>query len=205
MMPAAFRSNDTSDAFARVTAQAREAIHAARDTRESIRTTRRRVRLHSLIMSWRRRQVKQLAVQAERLALTLDVVRDEAVAPMGNIQLFERGALRIRAAAGLSEAFLAHFDQVYASKCACGAAYERGTAVIIDDVRTTPLFEAADRAVLLATGIQACQSLALVRDGHKLGVISLHYRHPGISTRRQVAFKALAPEIAEAVSLAICR
>lgn len=194
---------ESIDRFTRVSTEAREAIDAARDTQESTRATRRRVRLQGLILSWRHRPAPEPAVQAERLALVLDAVRDEADAPMGNIQVFEDGALRIRTASSLSEAFLAHFAEVPAGKCACGQAFRAAAPVIVDDVSTSPLFAAPDRAMLLATGIRSCQSLALMREGRKLGVISLHYREASIPPRRQVAFTALAPDIAEAVSLAL--
>ncbi len=197
--------NEATDSFARITNQAREAIDAARDTQESTRATRRRLRLQGLILSWRRRPSPQPAVESERLALILDAVRSEADAPMGNIQVFADGALRIRTASStLPPAFLAHFAEVRTGESACGAAFRDAAPVIVDDVSTSPLFGAPDRDVLLATGIRACQSLALVRDGRKLGVISLHYREAHIPPRRQVAFTSLAPDIAEAVSLALC-
>lgn len=201
-MPITISSDYSSDPFVQVTTQAREAIAAARDAQESVRTTRRRVRLQGLIMSWRARPVDP-AAQAERLAMILDVARDETDAPMGNIQLFEQGALRIRTAMGLSDAFLSHFAEVQDGKCACGAAYHVAAPVIVDDVSTSPLFETRDREMLLASGIHACQSLALMHAARKLGVISLHYRERGIPARRQQAFKALATELAEAVSLAM--
>lgn len=135
--------------------------------------------------------------------MVLDVVRDEADAPMGNIQVFKKGVLRIESAAGLSRAFLDHFAQVETGKCCCGLAFQRGAPVVIDDIRQSPVFSAADRDTLLNTGIQACQSLALNHHGQKLGVISLHYREPAVSRVRQAAFAGLASEIAEAVSLAL--
>jgi GAF domain-containing protein len=196
-------SDNSSDPFVRISTQAREAIDAARDTQESVRTTRRRVRLLSLIMSWRGRRAGDAAIQAERLALILNVTRDETDAPMGNIQLFEQGALRIRTATGLSDAFLSHFAEVREGKCACGSAFHAAGPVIVDDVRTSPLFETRDRDMLLVSGIQSCQSLALMHEARKIGVISLHYRERGIPARRQDAFRSLATELAEAVSLAM--
>lgn len=202
---AANSPNSPLDPFVQARAQARDAIHAARDTQESMRATRHRVQLQGLIMSWRGRRPPNVAVQSERLGLVLEVIRDDVGAPMGNIQLVEDGALRIRAASGLSDAFLSHFRTVPIGKCACGTAYRRAAAVIVDDVESSPLFEPRDRDMLLGSGIQSCQSLALTRSGRTLGVISLHYRGANIPPRRQATFTALAPDIAEAVSLAICR
>lgn len=195
--------NESADPFQRVATQAREAINAARDTQESARSTRRRVRLHGLIMSWRNRRAESKGVQAERLALVLDVVRDEAEAPMGNIQLVESGALCIRSSCGLSESFLKHFAQVVEGQCCCGRAFETAAAVVVNNVRDSALFAARDREMLLASGIHACQSLALKQGNRRLGVISLHYRDVDIPTRRQIDFQNLAGEIAEAVSLAL--
>jgi GAF domain-containing protein len=202
-VPITISSDQSSNPFLQAATQARDAIAAARDTQESVRTARRRMRLQGLIMSWQGRRAADSAVQAERLALILDVARDETDAPMGNIQLFEAGALRIRTAIGLSDAFLSHFAEVPGGKCACGAAFHAAAPVIVDDVNTSPLFESRDREMLLVSGIQSCQSLALTHAARKLGVFSLHYRERGIPARRQQAFKALAPEIAEAVSLAM--
>ncbi len=194
---------ESADPFQRVAIQAREAITAARDTQESARSTRRRVRLHGLIMSWRNRRAQSTGVQAERLELVLDIVRDEAEAPMGNIQLVERGALAIRASSGLSDTFLKHFAQVIEGQCCCGRAFATAAAFVVNDVQESALFAARDRDMLLASGIRAVQSLALRQGDRRLGVISLHYREPGVPTRRQADFQNLAAEVSEAVSLAL--
>lgn len=198
-------STESRDPFVRAKSEAHDAIHAARDSQESARTTRRRVRLHGLIASWRSRRTADLAVRSERLALVLDAVRDDADAPMGNIQIFENGVLRIRTAAGLDERFLSHFAVVPPNKCACGKAHVNGAAVVVDDVRGSEFFDESDRGVLLNAGIAAVQSLPLTRAGRPLGVISLHYRATPISPRRQAAFTSLAGDIAEAVALALDR
>lgn len=204
-MPTLGFSSDSRDPFLRASTHAQAVIDSSRKTREIVRGTRRRVHLNGLIMSWRHHPSEDVLVQSERLALILDTVRDEAGAPMGNIQLFEEGTLRIHTASGLSDDFIAHFAEVTVGKCACGAAFRIAAPVVVDDVRTSPLFEPSDRAMLLDTGIRACQSLALTNGPDKLGVISLHYRDAGIPVRRQMAFTALASDIAEAVSLAISR
>src|SRR5579884_2413273 len=148
-------SNEPVDPYLQASAQAREAIDAARDTQESVRATRRRIRLNGLILSWRGRPTRESAVRSERLALILDAVRDEVDAPMGNIQLYENGALRIRTAWGLSDTFLAHFAKVLPGKCACGSAYRQLAPVIVDEIRTSPLFDSPDREMLLNSGIEA--------------------------------------------------
>jgi hypothetical protein len=158
-------STESRDPFFRAKSEAHDAIHAARDSQESARTTRRRVRLHGLIASWRNRRTDDLAVRSERLALVLDAVRDDADAPMGTIQIFENGVLRIRTAAGLDERFLSHFAVVPPGKCACGKAHATGAAVVVDDVRASDVFEDPDREELLKAGIAAVQSLPLARAG----------------------------------------
>lgn len=194
---------EASDPFLLASSQAREVIDAARDAQESARATRRRLRLRSLILSWRGRGHQEPTTESERLALILDIVRAEASAPMGNIQVFEDGVLCIRAAFGLSDAFLSHFAEVRPGQCCCGAAYRNAAPVVVDDVRTSALFKPSDRDMLLDSGISACQSLALAHRGHTLGVISLHYPGAIIPLRLQTTFAGLAGEIAEAVSLAM--
>lgn len=204
MSAAPRNDNDRADDFLRASTAARAAIDAARVTQESVRETRCRLRLQAMIVPWRRRRATDAAVQAERLALILDAVCNEAAAPMGNIQLFERGALRIRTAAGLNAAFLAHFAEVLPGCCPCGTAHHTGGAVVVDDVRTSALYRERDRDMMLRSEILACQSLALVRAGRRLGAISVHYPEAGIPLRRQSALVALSADISEAVSLAVC-
>lgn len=106
-----------------------------------------------------------------------------SAADFGSIQLFEskRGELRIVAQHGFGREFLDYFDTVHRDHfCACGAAMNRLSRVVVTDVSIDPLFSNDSRAVLLRANVRAVFSTPLVLASGKLvGVVSTHYRHPG--------------------------
>ena len=129
----------------------------------------------------RMQQVSTRLMQAGNFA---DLLRDILAAAieitgagMGNIQLVEKDSLRIVVHQGLPEPFLTAFGALRGFEAACGAAWERGERVIVEDVTTHPIFAGTPlRDVLLAAGIRAVQSTPLIsRSGRTLGVLSTHY------------------------------
>ncbi len=198
-------ASDSTNPFVRASENAREAISQAEETRESARATRLRLKLRSLIVTWRSARRDHAGSQGERLRQVLGAVIDETAADMGNIQL-SQGAppgLQIRVQIGCPSSLLELFGAVHRSDGAGDAAFRAGRTVVVDDVAASPLFTPLARRTLLEVGVLAMQSAALVKAGRKLGVISVHYRKAGIPRRRQEAFRELAPEISEAVSLCI--
>ena len=116
-------------------------------------------------------------------ALLLDLV-DTAIAvsgaDKGNIQLLDRGILRLAASRGFEKPFLAHFDAVDGACSVCGAAMAAGERVLVEDIESSPLFEGTPEiAVQRAAGVRALQSTPLFsRRGQLVGMLSTHYARP---------------------------
>ncbi|HZY52107.1 MAG TPA: GAF domain-containing protein [Reyranella sp.] len=96
-------------------------------------------------------------------------------AEMGNIQVLEDGVLRIAAQQGFERRFLDFFAAVKGDDSACGRALQTGGRVIVEDVRTSPVF--ADKpahAVMLEAGLRSVCSTP-IRVNQKLsGMLSVH-------------------------------
>lgn len=125
-------------------------------------------------------------------------------ADKGNIQVYEPAEriLRIRAQAGFSPSFLRHFAVVRAEQAACGLALHLQGTVLVSDVARSPVFDAATREVILQENIRALQSTALSCDrAHRVGVVSVHYRTPGVPIEGQDLLRRFAPRLAEVVAL----
>jgi PAS domain S-box-containing protein len=131
----------------------------------------------------------------------LDAAIDITGADKGNVQLVDRGALRIVAQRGFSEAFLEFFDTVQEGFAACGEAMRLNTRVIVDDVATSPLFAgSAAREVLLACGVRAVQSTPIVdRSGMAIGMFSTHYHASRRPDRRELRLLDVLAQQAAAV------
>lgn len=125
-------------------------------------------------------------------------------AAKGNIQVYEptEGVLRIRAHVGLSPAFLSYFEAVRTQQAACGLAlHVRGT-VLISDVATSPVFTEEARGVVLQEDIRALQSTVLsCESSNRVGVVTVHYRKPGVPESGQDLLRQFAPRLAEVVAL----
>ena len=116
-------------------------------------------------------------------ALLMDLV-DTAIAvsgaDKGNIQLLDRGVLRLAASRGFEKPFLDYFDAVDGACAACGSAVARGERVLVEDVETSPVFEGTpELGALRQAGVRALQSTPLFgRRGELVGMLSTHYARP---------------------------
>jgi hypothetical protein len=125
--------------------------------------------------------------ELESMAKTLDVrllltsVIDATKADFGTVQLLDRPVLRIVAHRGFGAEFLKHFATVsHSTNCCCGAAMNRGSRVLVNEVVGHPLFEDAEtQAVMLNAGVRAVQSTPFF-DGHGslVGVVATHFQKP---------------------------
>ena len=93
------------------------------------------------------------------VALDLDGVLSRLLAAvgaeMGNIQVLKDGALRIAAQQGFDRPFLDFFAAVKDDESACGRALQTGQRVIVEDVRTSPVFAGKPaHAVMLKAGLR---------------------------------------------------
>lgn len=95
-------------------------------------------------------------------------------AQMGSLQLNSDGALRLTASRGFGPGFLDFFDTVRDDDCACGTALRSGAAVIVEDVRASPIFFGKPSlAVMLDAGALSVVSMPIVaRSGPLLGMLS---------------------------------
>ncbi|HET6412852.1 MAG TPA: GAF domain-containing protein [Anaeromyxobacter sp.] len=128
-------------------------------------------------------------VRAEGLPqVVLEEVLDAAIAithaDRGNIQLLDPASRRLRVAAhrGHERWWLDFFESVAEGEgTSCGAALQKRTRVIVEDVTKSPVFIGTPAlAVQLRAGIRAVQSTPLVgSSGELVGMISTHYRTPG--------------------------
>lgn len=127
------------------------------------------------------------------LHAALEKILNDAIemadADFGNLQLFDAAdrTLKIAAHRGFSEAFLKFFGTVYLGEaCACGTAMKERRRVIVSDVMRDPIFDQSTRNTLLADNVRAVQSMPLFsRENRLIGVLSVHYRNPRISSERE--------------------
>jgi hypothetical protein len=124
--------------------------------------------------------VRHLAKEALAEALVLHRTA------LGNVQLMNpRGKLEIVAQSGFGREFLDFFREVgIEHACACGAALERRTQVIVDDVLNDPIFAGTRAAeVMLRAGARAVQSTPVVAaSGRPFGMISTHLYSAGAAS-----------------------
>jgi signal transduction histidine kinase/DNA-binding response OmpR family regulator len=159
----------------------RDQLIELRQAEEQVRSLNDRL-LADLGRLTRLQQVSTRLVQTTHLAELLEEILDAAIeitdADMGNIQLFEGGALRIVAQRGFERPFLEYFRSVKDPSAACGAAMLARERVVVDDVRTDPIFAGTPAGeALLAAGARAVQATPLLsRSGRLLGIFSTHYR-----------------------------
>ena len=121
----------------------------------------------------------------------LKIAVEATRADMGNIQILNRseGALNIKAQYGFQRPFLDFFARVEDSRgSSCGAALQLAQTVLVDDVRTSPIFAGtASLDVLLDAGVQACQSTPVISPaGELVGMLNTHYRTPTRPTDRDL-------------------
>lgn len=148
----------------------------------------------------------QSTEMSELLVESLDAAIELSRADgMGNVQVVEDGVLRIVAHRGLSDRFVAFFDEVQPGTAACGTAFRRGERVIVEDVASSPIFAGQPAGdVLLDEGVRAVQSTPLVsRSGEIVGLLSTHYREaPRLSDADLRALDLLARQAADFIERA---
>ncbi|HUR56296.1 MAG TPA: GAF domain-containing protein [Opitutaceae bacterium] len=197
----ASRESEKSVQMARATAE--RTIQSAALSREVVRGTRLRLQIERLAERCYAAPPKTAAESARILEELLLGVMTCCEAPMGNLQVVDKssGALSIRVHRGFQEPFLKYFAQVHEG-AACATAFEQAGPVAVDDVATSPLYSTGARRAMLDAGARSCQSVALVPRGRKkLGVLSVHYRQPGVTEARRQMLAALAPQIGQVVEL----
>lgn len=98
-------------------------------------------------------------------------------ADMGSLQVAFGHRLRLAASHGFGEAFQTFFEHVEDDGCACGVALASGEPVIVEDVRSSPIFAGRpSREVLLAAGALSVVSMPIKANGRTLGMLSTHRR-----------------------------
>lgn len=129
---------------------------------------------------------------AEPARSLLWAVLDAAIAltgaQMGNVQLLDRGKLKIVAQRGFRAPFLKFFADVEHGQAACGEAMQRRAQVVVEDVTSHPIFMGT-RALeeVLAAGVRAVQSTPIVDSKEALlGMLSTHFRQPHRPDRRDL-------------------
>jgi GAF domain-containing protein len=96
-------------------------------------------------------------------------------AEMGNIQVLEDGILRIAAQQGFKRPFLDFFAAVKDDESACGRALQTGQRVIVEDVRTSPVFAGKPaHAVMLKAGSRSVCSTPIRVNQKLYGMLSVH-------------------------------
>jgi len=155
-------------------AAAQDAIDAAREMRRHVRSLVEELAQagHDFLRRYR----------CAMLAKVVDAAIETTGADMGNIQLDDPGvgALRIEAQRGFDPRFLEYFHCVRDGQTACGAAFESGEQVVIEEVADNPVFFGTPALeVLLDAGVRAVQSTPLIgQSGRVLGIVSTHWRLP---------------------------
>jgi signal transduction histidine kinase/CheY-like chemotaxis protein len=96
----------------------------------------------------------------------------------------ERVGLNVKAHRGFDE-ILKDGEWLTNGAVICGACYEQGQRLVIEDVEAEPAF-AAYREVARLVGFRACHSTPLfTRNGNIIGVLSVHFRHPHRPSERE--------------------
>ncbi|HLH96179.1 MAG TPA: HWE histidine kinase domain-containing protein [Xanthobacteraceae bacterium] len=124
------------------------------------------------------------------MTAVVDAAIEIAGARKGNIQLFDpdRGALTLVAQRGFEKGL--EFFKTVARRdgSACAAAMDRAERVIVEDVETSAIFAGQPaKDVLLQAGIRAVVSSPLIGSkGDLLGIVSVHFEHPGRPDEQQL-------------------
>jgi len=178
----------------------RDALQRERTLRQSAEDaeTRTREQLATELAAMNRLHELSARLLAEtELQPLLEEVLDASMALLdadfGSVQLYDdrTGALTTVAQRGLIPEFLDYFDQVREGMGAAGEALRRRQRVIVQDVRTEPLFQ-PHLGVVGAAGFRAVQSTPMFgRRGQVLGMISTYFRRPHRPSDHELRFADL--------------
>lgn len=126
--------------------------------------------------------VDSLVSAARRAVLSsaLDAALQLTGAPKGNLQLLdpETRALQIRVHRGFGPAFLGFFNSVGSGHAACGTALEQAGQVVVEDVRSSPVFSPPALKTMLDAEALSVQSTPLISQKRVLGMLSTHWDVP---------------------------
>ena len=122
----------------------------------------------------------------------------------GNVQLYDAatGTLQIFAQRGFQQPFLDFFNQVHRGQAACGAAMEGGERLVVEDVRTSPLFAGKPSlAIMLQARVRAVIAAPLMtRSGRVIGMLSTHFESPHRPVPRELqSLDVLARQLADSI------
>jgi PAS domain S-box-containing protein len=150
--------------------------------READAALRREVAAMNTLQEVSTRLGKDLDLR-ELVEMSLDAAIALTGAQRGNVQLLDSksGSLRIFVQRGFQRAFLDFFDSVCDdASSACGAAMQAGKRIVVEDVRTSPVFAGTPALqIMLAANSRAVQSTPLVtRSGRLVGMLSTHFDAP---------------------------
>ena len=99
---------------------------------------------------------------------------------MATVQIVSREGLKLAGSRGIKPDVARYFDIVRADECSCGRVLQTREPVIVDDVRSSPLFVGAARAKVLEAGTLSVVSMPILsRQGRLLGVVTPHRRTTG--------------------------
>ena len=116
---------------------------------------------------------------------------------LGSAQYFHQatGTLRLVAHPGFGRRFTSFFETVQGYDTSCGTAATDQRPVLVQDVRTSPIFAGSPELdVLLASGVGSCVSIPVITGDGLLGVVSTHQSWP---TRPNPAGHGLTARILE--------
>jgi len=146
------------------------------------------------------REVGNYCVRAgNELPHCLEVILDAAIeltgAVKGALQLLDRasGDLCLAVSRGFQEPFLEFFALIRGEECACGAAMQSGTRIIVEDLTQPNIFSGKPSlAVALEANVRAVQSTPLMSStGKLLGILSTHFNLPHRPTERELGLMDL--------------
>ncbi|MBI3650856.1 MAG: MEDS domain-containing protein [Acidobacteria bacterium] len=104
--------------------------------------------------------------------------------------------LQLQAHSGFAEEFLKVVEWVPPGGGACGTAYQEQRRVIVEDVESDPIF-APYREAARKAGFRACHSTPLItRNGHLIGVLTVHFRQSYKPTEREMRLMDLYARMA---------
>lgn len=142
------------------------------------------------------------ALVTEILSAAMELLR----ATMGSVQLVnvQREVLQMKAAIGFGSDFADVAREIPPGYAACGTAWQRCQRVIVEDVRSDPIFTDDILEIAERSGFRAvCSTPLFSRTGAVLGTLSVNFREPHRPSERELRLLDLyARQAAELIELA---
>lgn len=136
----------------------------------------------------RQQHILTMISHGEALKLILEaictMIEERLPGHFASVLMIREGtaSLTMLAAPGLPEQYRQEIEglPVGENQGACGTAAYRGAPVLVEDIATSPLWDAY-RSIALAQGLRACWSLPMTtREGEVLGTFALYAGTPGL-------------------------